>query len=191
LFRPRQERASSSEADKLIEVHRDQMVVRARTRNQRGRRRWLTTSDPACAAGLCASRTAARAPALRTAPPTHQSALPGGRPHPRRRTRPRSCPARAIQRPRRPDRQQEPSRGGHPPPRRPGRPGTTRKVGPNTRKIILADVPDPVLAQLRPGQALRSAPPSCRPFFGINRPIRGSDSQGNSDFRKITRVSFS
>jgi hypothetical protein len=39
----------------------------------------------------------------------------------------------------------------------------------------------------RPGQALRSAPPSCRPFFGINHPIPGSDSQGNSDFRKITR----
>ena len=44
-------------------------------------------------------------------------------------------PGTPIQHPRRRDRQHEPSRG-HPPAQRPGRPGTTRKVGPNTRKII-------------------------------------------------------
>ena len=43
----------------------------------------------------------------------------------------------------------------------------------------------PSSAPARPGATL--APPSCRPFFGINRPIPGSDSQGNPDFRKITR----
>src|SRR5262249_4160662 len=44
-------------------------------------------------------------------------------------------PGTPIKHPRRRDRQHEPSRG-HPPAQRPGRPGTTRKVGPNTRKII-------------------------------------------------------
>jgi len=39
----------------------------------------------------------------------------------------------------------------------------------------------------RRGQTLRSAPPSCRPLFGINHPIPGSDSQSNPDFRKINR----
>jgi len=116
-------------------------------------------SRPVGAAGLCASRTAARAPSLRTAPPAHQSALPGGRTHPRRRTQPPSCPARAIQRPRRRDRQQEPSRG-HLPARRPGRPGTTRKAGPDTRKII---------RNLSPNTAIYAAPEitnrtSCRDF---------------------------
>jgi uncharacterized membrane protein len=55
------ERLRGDPHHRLIEVHRDQMpcCVRARTRNQRGRRRWLTTSDPAGAAGLCASRRGA------------------------------------------------------------------------------------------------------------------------------------